>query len=95
MKLTALEAGGTATRNRKREEERERERLERRERERDERDERARERESERERERGERGSLHEHEKPLVLDLVLREFTKGGLVKGGLAIHVLSLCYYC
>ena len=24
-----------------------------------------------------------------------QEFTKGGLVKGGLAIHVLSLCLYC
>ena len=24
-----------------------------------------------------------------------REFTKGGLVKGGLAIYVLILCYYC
>ena len=26
---------------------------------------------------------------------ILREFTKGGSVKGGLAIYVLSLCRYC
>ena len=27
--------------------------------------------------------------------IIIREFTKGGLVKGGLAIYVLLLYYYC